>query len=91
MDLAILNVMVGDWKGAGEIWEKFIVSKNRRYVKAATYNLALAYEMQGELDLAFEMAQKSYKQYFNKRALIYMFKLRKRIKYQKLIMKQFGY
>ena len=50
----------GDWYSAAEIWNKETKSKNQKIAAKACYNMALACEMEGKLDLAIDWLVKSY-------------------------------
>ena len=62
----------GDWKTATEIWRKETSNENNKVAQRAQYNMALACERNGNLDLAIEYAKKSYQMYGNKRAKDYI-------------------
>ena len=53
------------WKEAAEIWTKMAKSQNKNIQAKASYNMALACEMMGHLELALEWASKSYHVYNN--------------------------
>lgn len=48
------------WLDAAEIWKKETTNKNKRIAAKATYNMALACEMEGKLDLGIDWLVKSY-------------------------------
>ena len=50
----------GDWKGAMEIWKKEALNNNPKVAWKANYNMALACEHEGNLDIALEWAKKSF-------------------------------
>lgn len=70
---------VGDWDGAAEMWRKDLDSPKRKVAGRATYNMAIYNEINGNLELALEMAQKSYSDYRIKEGQIYANILRDRI------------
>ncbi len=91
MDMAELKAVINNWEEAGEIWSQYTDHPDPGIAKHATYNMALYYEIMGELEKAYEMARISYKVYFNLRAHSYMKKLKKRIEEQEELEKMFGY
>lgn len=54
---------VNDWEGAIEDWKKQIDEGDRRAHGKAAYNIAIAYEVLGELEMAISWAQKAYVEY----------------------------
>ncbi|RMG58844.1 MAG: tetratricopeptide repeat protein [Bacteroidetes bacterium] len=70
---------VDRWAEAARLWRP--IAEDRRYPKAAgraAYNMALASEWEGKLDLAIEWADKAYTQYGNGQARSYASLLRQR-------------
>ena len=66
------QAMVGNWKEAMENWKQVLATNPKRKLAGrASYNLALAYEMSGDLNAAQDWISKSYGDYNNKRALYY--------------------
>ena len=57
---------VADWKGAIESWKKALNAK-RKIAGRAAFNIAVAYEVLGDLEKAKEWAAKSYTDYKEKR------------------------
>jgi hypothetical protein len=51
---------INDWKGAIEIWKKEALNANPKIAWKANYNMALASEREGSLDIALEWAKKAY-------------------------------
>jgi Family of unknown function (DUF6340) len=76
---AKLNVKANDWEGAKEIWTKYINDPDQKLAGYANYNMALYYEIQGDLEKAKEWAQKSYTKYYHKPAYQYLNQLKQRI------------
>ena len=58
---------VADWNGAIESWTKALNAK-RKIAGRAAFNIAVAWEVLGDLDKAKEWARKSYTEYEEKRA-----------------------
>jgi hypothetical protein len=54
-------VKLNDWKGAAKIWQKYTTSLDPKIAGRACHNMALAAEMEGELQVALEWANKAYK------------------------------
>lgn len=69
---------VKDWEGAGEIWKKEAQNSKAKLAGRACYNMALYSEIYGNLDIALEWANKSYKEFGNKKARHYVYTLQQR-------------
>ncbi len=59
---------VADWQGAMNSWMKVIDTGSERQAGRAAYNIAVAYEVLGDLEKAREWASRSYTDYRDKRA-----------------------
>jgi hypothetical protein len=84
---------VADWNGAIESWMKVFDSKNKKDRKAlgkAAFNIAVAYEVLGDLDKAKEWAAKSYTDYEDEEADNYYKKLQYRIREEAILKTQLG-
>ncbi|MEI6408564.1 MAG: DUF6340 family protein [Bacteroidota bacterium] len=70
----------GNWNGAAGVWQKIADRPDvtRKSAGKAAYNMAVACEMKGELELAMEWAQKAWTKFGNKQALGYIDALRMR-------------
>jgi hypothetical protein len=79
LELASRKAKVNDWKGAAEIWQKHVNSSDPKIGGYATYNMALACEMDGDLECALDWAQKSFVNFNNKSARYYVNILKRRI------------
>ncbi|HEY4789640.1 MAG TPA: DUF6340 family protein, partial [Bacteroidales bacterium] len=64
-------VQVNDWKGARALWEKYVTSSNPKIAGFACYNMALACEMDGDLEKAIDWAKKAFTDYNVKSARNY--------------------
>ena len=51
---------INDWKGAMEVWKKESLNSNKKIAWHANYNMAVACEREGNLELALEWAKKAY-------------------------------
>lgn len=72
IDTAIPLIKENKWEEAAEIWMKYSkVSPNSMRSKVE-YNLALAAEMAGDIDLAIEWGIKSYKTKYSREAELYL-------------------
>lgn len=69
----------GDWNGAADIWIKYVDHRDEKIAGNACYNMALAEELEGNLDKALEWARKSYTKYNNKKGRYYANILQNRI------------
>ncbi|GET34676.1 hypothetical protein PbJCM13498_35390 [Prolixibacter bellariivorans] len=87
-------VVKNQWEEAAEIWTKMAKSDNKNIEAKATYNMALACEMLGHLELALEWASKSYHVYNNEdhkqKCMDYINILATRLQQQRKLKKQFG-
>lgn len=54
-------VKLNDWKGAAKIWSRYTNSIDPKIAGRACHNMALAAEMEGDLQSALEWATKAYK------------------------------
>lgn len=63
---------VGQWNEAINTWKTGISIADEKRAGQLCYNVAVAYEVLGELDIAIEWAQKAYTQYGNKLARNYV-------------------
>jgi hypothetical protein len=80
MKQAVRFAQAGNWDKAAEIWNKLAQKSdvNRKAAGRAAYNMAVAAEMKGQLELAQEWAEKSWTQFGNKRARGYIQTLKMR-------------
>lgn len=82
------------WKEAAEIWTKMTKSDNKNIRAKATYNMALACEMLGHIELALEWVSKSYHVYDNEehkqKCMDYINILATRLQQERKLKKQFG-
>jgi hypothetical protein len=71
---------VGKWKEAAETWKNgFLTSVNAKSSGKLAYNVAVAYEVMGELNLALQWAQDSYTRFGNSFGRRYAFQIEQRI------------
>lgn len=59
---------VGDWKKAIEEWEKIVNKGKRKHAGRAAYNIAVGYEVLGEMEKAKEWAARSHTEFQEKDA-----------------------
>jgi hypothetical protein len=81
---------VGDWKGALESWLIASESHNRKVAGRAAVNVALGYEVLGQLEEAREWAMRSYTDFGNKTGRTYANILRNRIRDEQRLDMQLG-
>lgn len=81
-DNAISFVNKNDWQEAEKIWMKFSGAASSGFRSQIEYNLALTSEMKGDLKVALQWAQKSFKSKFTTAAEDYLRYLKGRIKGQ---------
>lgn len=85
--IATRKARTGNWDGAGELWKKETENRKRKIAGRAHYNMAILYEINGDLDMAIQWAQKAYENYNNRLALEYVNKL----KYRKQLVQNLNY
>lgn len=74
-----------NWEKAAEYWDEASFSQNRKTAAKASYNLALAYELQDDLDMAKEMIELSDSLYSTTFSRIYKKKISQRLKERELL------
>jgi tetratricopeptide (TPR) repeat protein len=80
---------VADWQGAVESWKEAMkTAKKDKHKGRISLNIAVGYEVLGDLDKALEWAQKSYVEYEEKMADDYMSQLKARINEEALVKQQ---
>jgi hypothetical protein len=82
------QVKFNDWKGAEEYWTRALDDPKVKNQGRAMYNLALASEMNGELEVASEKAKEAGTKYQNRKALEYRYILEQRIRDQERLEEQ---
>ncbi|MEP7323591.1 MAG: DUF6340 family protein, partial [Saprospiraceae bacterium] len=79
----------GEWIKAVPIWEKIAGTKSDpESAGKATYNLAVAYEVNGQLNIALQFAKDAYTQFNNKSAKSYIRTLEARLDDQEVLSRQ---
>lgn len=78
----VRRATVNDWEGARQAWHESVNSRRRKVAGRSAFNLALMYEILGELDVAKEWAQYSYTDYGIRKARSYVLELERRIREQ---------
>ncbi|HET6244857.1 MAG: hypothetical protein H0V01_04680 [Bacteroidetes bacterium] len=68
-----------DWDAAREIWLKLSRSQDKKIARRSTHNMAIGYEVAGQLEEALEWSKKSYTQFNNKKSLRHSHQIRARI------------
>ncbi|MBI5540292.1 MAG: tetratricopeptide repeat protein [Bacteroidia bacterium] len=71
MENAKRKVQTNNWTEAAELWQTSLKDPKQKVGGWAAYNLALAAEMEGKLDIAIEWCNKAYTDYGNKAARSY--------------------
>lgn len=79
MERATRLADVNKWENAMAIWEKLVEDPNNKIARRACYNMAIGYEVLGELELAYEWAQAAWAEHGEKRALDYSRALKRRL------------
>ena len=83
-------VKIQKWDDAKNIWTNITKTENSKNVGRAYYNLAVASEVDGDLETAYANAKKAFEVYGNKPARMYMNILNIRIKDQEKLKEQLG-
>jgi hypothetical protein len=60
MQMAEKFALQNEWLKAAEIWNRESKNKNKKIAAKATFNMAIACEMEGKFDLAIDWLVKSY-------------------------------
>ena len=79
---------VGKWQEAIRIWKRGIANSPTKQGGYLSYNIAIAYEVIGDLEKAKQWAQKSYVQFGNKDAKGYVSLIRQRLYEEQLAERQ---
>ncbi len=79
---------VGQWSDAIVTWKEGIGRSKSKTAGKLTYNIAVAYEVLGDLAMAKEWANKAYVNYGNKTARDYASSLNYRIRQENLVQQQ---
>jgi len=72
IDAAVPFIKNNKWEEAAEIWKKHTSNSSKTIRSKVEYNLALASEMIGDLDLAIEWGLKSFKSRYSKAIEVYL-------------------
>ncbi len=72
IDAAVPLIKNNKWDEAAAIWEKYAVNSSKTVRSKVEFNLAVASEMAGDLDLAIEWGIKSYKTRYTKTIEVYL-------------------
>lgn len=83
-----LKALQGDWKEAAFYWREALSVQNRKIRAKASFNMALANEMEGMLEPALEWAKESYRFFPDTLNMTYIKILEARLKDQKGIVQQ---
>lgn len=78
----------GNWKDAVSIWRRYARDADTKVAGRANYNMALASEVEGNLPVALEWANRAWQDYGLKKARNYTELLRNRIRQQEMLDKQ---
>ncbi len=79
---------VADWKGAIDSWMLVVQKEKRKFAGRAAFNIAVGYEVLGDLQKAKEWAAKAYTEYEDKEASNYFKIICDRIDEEKLVEQQ---
>jgi hypothetical protein len=63
--IAKRKTLLGKWDDAGLLWEKETTNPKMKIAGRACYNMAIISEIDGNVDIALQWAQKSYEDYFS--------------------------
>jgi hypothetical protein len=90
MKNATRKTKINKWKDAAAVWQPLTKSSDKKIAGRAAYNMAVACEVEGKLELARDWAKEAYEQDGNKKARTYYNQLKSRIAAQKVVDKQMG-
>lgn len=76
------------WNDAIPIWQRYAVNSDEKVAGRACYNMALASEVEGNLPLALEWANRAWKQHGLKKARHYILLLEQRMAQQRRLDEQ---
>lgn len=79
---------VGNWSEAARIWERGLRGSRDKEAGFMAYNIALAHEVQGDLNKALQWASRSYTEYGNKDGRSYANIIRGRMEDERILMDQ---
>lgn len=65
------KVRMNDWEGAEKHWDVAMTNEKEKIQGRGLYNKAVAAEVRGDLDRAYELAQEAYSRYGNRKAREY--------------------
>jgi hypothetical protein len=82
--IGVRRATVNDWAGARESWQESVRARRKKTAGRSAYNLALMYEIEGDLLKAREWAQRSYTDYGIKKARQYVSALERRIRQERV-------
>ena len=77
-----------NWNDAIAIWKRYTSNADQKIAGRANYNMALASEMEGNLTLALEWANRAWQEHGLKKARNYIELLQSRIRQQEMLDKQ---
>lgn len=80
MKQAFIYAKGGNWSGASDIWYLLATSNNTKLASRATYNLIVASEISGDMNLAIEWAELCVNKYKMKQVESYLNNLKQRKK-----------
>lgn len=88
MERAYRLTRTAKWKEAAAIWQPLTKSPDQKLASMACYNMAIACEVEGQLQSAREWAMQAYEQHNNKRGRTYANLLSQRIETQRRVNEQ---
>jgi len=91
MERATRMAETRDWKGAAKIWNQLVSRATDQETRGkAAFNMAVANECLGKLEIAKDWAQRAYVNFGNKKARGYLNTIERRIYEQQLVAEQMG-
>jgi hypothetical protein len=79
---------VNDWEGALKVWKQALESAEGKSAGKLMYNIAVGYEVIGELEIAKEWAQKAYVNHGNRKGQAYVRLLERRMADEERVLQQ---
>ncbi len=83
-------VIANDWDNAILLWKSLLLRGNRKLAGRAAYNIAVAYEIKGDLGASLAWAKKAFEEYHNSMAGNYIYQLNDRIANDQRLKQQYG-
>ena len=91
MGAGVRRSEVADWAGAIESWTRVVETGKKKHAGRAALNIAVGYEVLGEIEMAKEWASRAYVDFEEKEAEDYYDALLNRIRLEDMAGQQMSY